>query len=256
MLRASVCRLALAVAMVSAIASIASAQQPTTTSTTETKRFEIIAVDGNNLVVRLPEGTREITVPDDFRLTVNGQQMSVQELKPGMKGTASITTKTTVTPVTVTEVKNGTVRQVTGSTIMVQTDQGFKTFTQSDADKRGVKIIRDGQPVQLSDLRSGDKLSATIVTTKPPRVQTEKQVQATLAREAAPPAEPARPTAGARAPSAPAEPAAGTSGAAPPAPATRKLPKTATQKPLLGGVAVMFLVLGFALAIRRRFLAS
>ena len=35
--------------------------------------------------------------------------MSVRELKAGMKGTATITTRTTVTPVTVTEVKNGTV---------------------------------------------------------------------------------------------------------------------------------------------------
>ena len=54
------------------------------------------------LVVSLPEGTRELTVPDDFRFMINGQPMSVQQLKPGMKGTATITTKTTVTPVTVT----------------------------------------------------------------------------------------------------------------------------------------------------------
>ena len=66
-------------------------------------------MDGNQLDVKLPEGTRELTVPDDFRFTVNGQQMSVHELKPGMKGTATITTRTTVTPVTVTEVKNGQV---------------------------------------------------------------------------------------------------------------------------------------------------
>ena len=49
-------------------------------------------------------------VADDFRFTVNDQQLSVHQLKAGMKGTATITTKTTVTPVTVTEVKNGTVR--------------------------------------------------------------------------------------------------------------------------------------------------
>jgi thiamine pyrophosphokinase len=73
------------------------------------KSFEVLAVDGNTLVVRLPEGTRELTVADDFRFIVNGQPMSVKELKPGMKGTAAITTKTTVTPVTVTEVKSGTV---------------------------------------------------------------------------------------------------------------------------------------------------
>ena len=52
------------------------------------------------LVVRLPEGTRELTVPDDFRFIVDGQPLSVRELKAGMKGTATITTRTTVTPVT------------------------------------------------------------------------------------------------------------------------------------------------------------
>src|SRR5262245_14713430 len=131
------------VAMVWVTAGLASAQQQSTT--TETKRFQVIAVDGNNLVVKLPEGTRELAVPEDFRFTVDGQQLSVHDLKPGMSGTATITTKTTVHPVTVTEVKNGTVRQVTGSNVLVQTEQGFKNFTQGDLDKRGVKIYKDGK---------------------------------------------------------------------------------------------------------------
>src|SRR5688572_16751581 len=95
-----------------------------TTTSTETKAFEVLAVDGNVLVVSLPEGTREITVPEDFRFTVNGQPLSVRQLKTGMKGTAVITTKTTVTPVTVTQVKSGTVMQNAGSSIIVRTDEG------------------------------------------------------------------------------------------------------------------------------------
>ena len=94
-----------------------------------------------------------------------------------MKGTATITTRTTVTPVTVTEVKNGTVVVRSGSTIIVRTDEGVKSFTQGDVDKRGVKIMRDGKPAQLSDFREGDKLSATIITSQPPKVMTEKEVQ-------------------------------------------------------------------------------
>ena len=97
----------LAAALVCLTAVVSLAQQ--TTTSTETKTFEVLAVDGNQLVVRLPEGTRELTVPDDFRFIVNGKPLSVRELKVGMKGTATITTRTTVTPVTVTEVKNGTV---------------------------------------------------------------------------------------------------------------------------------------------------
>ena len=172
-------RAVLAAAFVCATAGVSQAQ--TTSTSTETKSFEVLAVDGNTLVVRLPEGTRELTVPDDFRFTVNGQQLSVQQLKVGMKGTATVTTRTTVTPVTVTEIKNGTVAMQTGMSIIVRTDEGIKSFTQSDVDKRGVKIMRSGKPAQISDFREGDRLSATIITSKPPTVLTEKEVQATLA---------------------------------------------------------------------------
>ena len=48
-------RVALAGAMLWAAVALASAQQ--TTTNTETKTFEVIAVDGNDLVVKLPEGT-------------------------------------------------------------------------------------------------------------------------------------------------------------------------------------------------------
>lgn len=222
-----------------------------TTTTTQTKKFEVIAVEGNDLVVRLPEGTRDLNVPDDFRFTVEGQQLSVHDLKPGMKGTATITTKTTVTPVTVTEVKNGTVMNVTGSSMIVRTEQGIKSFTQGDVDKRGVKIVRNGQPAQLSDFRSGDQLTATIITTKPPRVVTERQVQATLARSA-----PANAPAGAAgAPAAAPGAAAPTTGTSAPAPkAGRKLPKTGSALPLLGLVGVASLLAGLALGVRRRLL--
>ncbi len=162
-------------------AAVSLAQQSTTTST-QTKTFQVIAVDGNDLVVKLPEGTRELTVNDDFRFTVDGQQLSVHDLKPGMKGTAVVTTKTTITPVTVTEMKNGTVMQASGPSIIVKTDQGIKMFSQGDVDKRGVKIVRNGQPAVINDFHQGDQISATIITTHPPHVMTEKQVNATLAK--------------------------------------------------------------------------
>ena len=182
-------RLVLAAAVVCSTAGGSLAQQ---SSATETKSFEVLAVDGNQLVVRLPEGTRELTVADDFRFIINGQPMSVRQLKPGMKGTATVTTRTTVTPVTVTEVKDGVVAMVAASTIIVRTDEGFRSFTQGEVDKRGVKIMRNGEPVQLSQFREGDRLSATIITAQPPRVVTEREVNATLAT--------AKPNAGAKPP--------------------------------------------------------
>ena len=208
-------RMMLVVALVCGMA-VASQAGQTTTSTQTTKSFEVLSVDGSQLVVRLPEGTRELTVPDDFRFTVDGKQLAVGEMKPGMKGTATITTRTTVTPVTVTEVKNGTVMQATGGSVLVKTDQGFRNFTQGDLDKRGVKIMKDGKAVQISDLHRDDRLTATIITSKPPRVMTDKEVNATLAAAPAPGMAPA---AGASAAPRPAP--AATSGADPAAPRPR-----------------------------------
>jgi hypothetical protein len=152
-----------------------------TTTVTETKKFEVIAVEGNTLVVRLPEGHQRNHRRNEFRFTVDGQQLSVQQLKPGMAGTATITTTTKSTPVTVTEVKNGTVVQSGGASIIVRTDEGFRMFTQGEVDKRGVKIYRAGRPAGISDFRSGDQLSAVIVTSMPPRVVSQQEVNATLA---------------------------------------------------------------------------
>lgn len=229
-------RLVLGSALVCVTAAVASAQ---TATTTETKKFQVIAVDGNQLVVKLPEGTREMTVPDDFRFNIDGKMLSVRDLKPGMAGTATVTTRTTMVPVTVTEVKNGTVMQAAGTSIVVRTDEGIKMFSQSDIDKRGVKIMRNGKPAQISDFRPNDRLTATIITTKPPRAVTEKEVQATLARDAAAPS---------TATAAPSQAAATTA----PGGATRQLPKTASPLPVLGLVGLASLVAGLGLTARRR----
>jgi LPXTG-motif cell wall-anchored protein len=234
-------RVVMAAVLVCLTAAVGLAQ---TTTTTETKQFKVIAVDGNHLVVSLPEGTKEMNVPDDFRFTVDGRQLSVRELRPGMSGTATVTTRTTLTPVTVTEVKNGTVLHATPVSIIVRTDEGLnKMFTQSDVDKRNIRIMREGKPAQISDFRANDRLSATIVTSMPPKVLTEKEVQATLARSA--PAA-ARTAAAQPAPEPPvASASAGTSSAAP------TLPKTASPLPLLGLAGLLSLAAGIGLSVRR-----
>jgi len=240
-------RVALFGAIVCLTSALTSAQ---TTSTTQTKSFEVISVDGNTLVVKLPEGTKELTVPDTFRFSVDGSQLSVHQLRAGMNGTAQITTTTKSTPVTVTEVKNGSVVMVSGSNIYVRTAEGVKMFSQRDVDKRGVQIVREGKPAQVSDFRAGDTLSATIITTRPPTVVTERQVQATLAREAAPVAAAPRP--------APAPPPAVAEAPAPrpsPAPETQlaqTLPHTAGSLPSIALLGMVSLLAGVGLGTRRR----
>jgi hypothetical protein len=229
------------------------------TTSTENKQFEVIAVDGREIVVRTAEGTRQLTVPEDFRFTVDGKPVSVQELKPGMTGMATITTRTTMTPVTVTEVKNGTVAQVSPSSIAVRTDAGIRVFTQSEVDQRGVKILREGKPAQLADFSPGDHLTATIVTAMPPVTMTERDLEAVLQSAPQAPAAPiaSAPAAPSVAPNAASasqasQPVA-TSGvdnqAAPPAPAT--LPATASRVPLIGVAGLAALALGIVLTTRR-----
>ena len=176
----------------------------------------------------------------------------VAELKPGMASTATITTKTTVVTVPVTKVKNGTVMETSGKSIVVRTDDGIKMFTQGDVDKRGVKIMRDGKPATISDFRTNDRLTATIVTAKPPRIMTDKEVQATLAKSGG--GAPAGAPAGAGTP--PPPPSSGPGAFTAPAPtsgaAPRALPKTASPLPLLALTGFASLLLGLGLAVRRR----
>ena len=180
------------VMVVLALAFASTSLAQTTSSTVEMKNFEVIAVNGNKLVFRDQTGTREITVPDDFRFTIDGKKMAVSELKPGMKGTATVTTTTTVTPVFVTEVREAEVLRASDLSMTVRgADGNTRRFTQGDVNKRGIEIVKDGKAVRIADLKRGDKLTAIIITAVAPAVLTEQEVQATLA-EATPPAAPAK----------------------------------------------------------------
>ena len=227
--------------------SVSAHQAPTTTTSTQVRQFEIVSVDGNRVVVRGNEGYREITVADDFRLSVDGRAVGVRELKPGMKGTATITTTTTSTPVSVTQIRDGVVMQKTGNSIVVRSADGIKMFSEGDAAQRGVRILRDGQPLVFTDLNVGDHLTATIVTTHPPKIMTRQQVAASMSSAPAPMTTPRAET--------PTRMAAATPVAAPSAPDAapeRELPKTASSLPLIALLGAGSTMLGLTLTVLRR----
>jgi hypothetical protein len=150
------------------------------TTATETRTFEVVAVVGHKVVVQEPAGTREYTIAPGFRFTVDGKRVRVSDLKPGMKGTATITT-TTVKPVQVTRVVDAEVFRVLGPAVIVRGPKGLQMFSPGDVERRSVTIHKDGSLVELSDLREGARLTATIVTEGTPKVLTERDVETALA---------------------------------------------------------------------------
>jgi hypothetical protein len=233
------------------IASTASAQK---TTVSQVRRFQVVSVDGNKVVVKGQRGSQEITVPDDFRFTVNGKKISVHELKPGMRGSATITTTTTTTPVYTTEVRNAEVVQASANSVIVRGPKGFQMYTEGEVAKRGIKVYKNGRPVTFSDLHAGDKLTATIVTEGPPKVVTQREVQARLANPPPPPTESpaATPPVTAAAPGA--APAAASSSAA-----SSSVPTSAERSQgngtlwlIVGGLAAAVLALVVIMAAVRR----
>jgi hypothetical protein len=175
--------------IVSALTLSATAQVQTgsiTTSglpTTEVKvdRGTVVLVDGNDLVVKAEDGhlVHFANVPESARATVDGQQLGIHDLKPGMTLERTITT--TTTPQTITTVKRvtGTVWSVNppSSVILTLEDGTNQQFKIPD----GQKFDIDGQTTDAWGLRKGMKVSATKVTEVPETVvEQQKQVTGTM----------------------------------------------------------------------------
>lgn len=220
--------------------------QPTTT--VKVDRGTVVLVDGNDLVVKAENGhlLHFASVPESFRATVDGQELGIHDLKPGMILERTITT--TTTPQTITTVKHvtGTVWAVNppSSVILTLEDGKNQAFKIPD----GQKFNIDGQMTDAWGLRQGMKITATKVTEVPETVvEQEREVTGTQ-----PPPDP---------PSdlpilvivvlpddAQAPVLEQTAAVTPDA-----LPKTATQLPLIGMLGALALLSGLALrAVRVR----
>ena len=204
---------AIATAQQPSITKITQAGQPQSTTSTRMVHATVVSVNGNRVVGEDAAGVAtEYTIPEGFKFQFEGRDISVAELKPGMHVSATVTTTTTMTPVYVTEIKTGKVLAVSGTSIIVRGPHGNQVFTNKDAEKRNVTVMRNGQQVFLHELRAGDIFTAVIVTDEAPKVVSEREVQAMA--HAAP--EPAAAPAAAPAPAATEAPAAASApGAAP-----------------------------------------
>jgi len=226
-------RSAVAASVLSLSLGSAGLAQTSVTSSTVTKQTvrtgTIQTISGNKVTVQEADGVREVTVPDGFKFQVNGQDVGLDQLKPGMTVTAVITDQVTTRHVTVTKVLHGTVVQVApGGFVVLDPKHNYVSYDFTDKEGNDLYFLAaDGQEDSLRDVKVGDRLTGTIVTRLPPQVIDERIVQASAV---APPAPPAPPVVAVATPS-------------------KKLPRTASPLPLIGLLGA--LSAGIALTLRR-----
>lgn len=223
------------------------AQVKTTTETTSgqaaheitVERGEVVFVQGNDLVVKMEDGSfRHVpNVPESARVSVDGRELGIHDLKPGMKLQRTITV--TTTPQTIT-----TVKSVTGKvwhinppnsvilTLEDGTNQQFKI-------PKGQKFMVDGQQMDAWGLKKGMRVSATKIVEEPVTVvEHQKQLTGSM------PPPPPPPPADAPILIAAAEPA--------PAPAASELPKTGSWLPLIGLLGSLSFLSSMGLGVIRK----
>jgi hypothetical protein len=200
-----------------------------------TKSGTIVSVSGNKVVLKEADGNHEYNLPPGFKVQVDGKDVGVDQLKPGMKASAVITDTITTRDVTVTKVVSGTVVQVAPGGIVIRARGGnFQSYNFQDPDGNDVTFVdANGREQSLRNVREGDRLSGTFVTKFPPQTIDKRSVKATASTPPPPPAPAAAPAA------APVVAAA---------PAKKKLPKTASPLPLVGLLALASA--GIALTLR------
>jgi len=214
--------------------------------TTQVEKGEIVFVSGNSVVVKMADGTLRHfdNVPESARVTVDGQQLGVHDLKVGMKVQKTITT--TTTPETVT-----TVKSVTGkvwfinppSTVILTMEDGKN---QEFKIPNGQKFSVDGQMVDAWGLKKGMTVNATKVVEAPATVIAQR---AKVTGEMPPPPPPPPP---ADVPILVVEEVAvpvQVAQAAAPAPV---LPKTGSELPLVGLLGLLSLASSLGLRTARK----
>jgi hypothetical protein len=214
------------------------------TATVETKveRAEVVYASGNDVVVKMENG--EIrnfpNVPDSVKVTVDGQQLSVHDLKPGMKLERTITTTTQPQTVTTVKTVTGTIWHVNPPNSVVLTlDDGTN---QKFNIPQGQKFKVDGKDVDAFHLKKGMKISATKVVTEPQTV-TSEQRKITGQMPPPPPTEAMQgPVLIASAQTKPTEPAQAEPAQTEKSP--EKIPQTASELPATGLIGIVLILMG------------
>jgi hypothetical protein len=241
--------------LVSLLACLATVGAMAQADKTYTLTGTVVEVDANTLVVKMDTGdVRLFTPPADRRFLIDGRELTLSQLQPGTKLTASVKESTsTVTDRTV-ETLEGTVFYAAGTTVILTLP----------TNERRQYSIKSGDPVKfydysnkemtVFDLRKNMRIKATKITESPrTELVTTASVTGTAPTAAA---QTQTAAAAAQAPAAaPAAPRAASS-TPPPQPAETApqaaLPKTASPSALVGLIGLASLLTGVGLTAWRR----
>src|SRR5215475_604423 len=185
-------------------------------------------------------------IPDSVTVMVDGKPVNIHSAKVGMKVEKQTITTTTPRVVTTVETVTGKVWQVSPPSRVILTlengeNQEFKI-------PKGQKFTINGQETDAFGLKKGMKVSAQRVTEVPETVVAQEIKRRGSAPPPPPPPNPDVPILVATARPAPAPPVQTASAE----PAPKKLPKTASDLPLIGLLGVWLGALSLTSTIIRK----
>jgi hypothetical protein len=221
-------------------------QDGAATKTVKVEKGTVVYVSGNSCVIKAEDGTLRHfdNVPESTTVTVDGKQLNIHQIQPGM--VIERQTITTTTPKVITTIKtvSGTVWFVNPPNSVILTMDNGKN--QQFKIPNGQKFTVNGQVTDAFGLRKGMKVDAQQVIEQPATV-----VAQTVQRTGTMPPPPPAPQPDVAILVLVPAPAPVETAAAAPEPAPTKLPKTASELPLIGLLGMLFCGLSLAtMAIR------
>ena len=185
---ATVC-LALALGLTAQVETKTTAATGNAAVVTKVERGEVVTVSGNDLVVKMADGTiRHFeNVPESARVTVDGKQLGIHDLKPGMKLQRTITTTTTPMTITTVQTVKGKVWAITPPLSIILTLEDGKN--QQFKIPEDQKFEVDGQMLDAFAIRKGMLITATKITEEPAVEVTQTKTVTGVAAPTPPPAD-------------------------------------------------------------------
>jgi hypothetical protein len=221
------------------------------TKTVKVERGTVVYVSGNNCVIKAEDGTLRHfdNVPDSVTVTVDGKQLNVHQLQPGMIVERQTITTTTPRMITTIQTVTGTVWSVNPPSMVILTLEDGKN--QKFTIPKGQMFTVDGQQTDAFGLKKGMKIDAQKVVEQPETVVTQQIKRTGIAPPPPPAPKPDVPILMVYAP-APEAPAPVETAAAAPEP--KQLPKTASDLPLIGLLGLLLCGISLSLmAVRKVF---